>query len=524
MDFLNKAFAQFNDFFRSMSPSGRITAGLLLVVAVVSVGYLFQSQVGGGDDYLFGGASIPEATMHKMEEAFGSAGLNGFTIEGGRVKVPHAQRAAYLAKLAEAKALPPSFDEFKDDTGGGPWDPPSTIAQRVKHQRERELSLAINALKNIERSSVLISDPQTQPGLGQPPTRTAAVFASGVGGMPLDEEQRDNICYLVAMANGMKPECVTVTDANGSSTAGRSRSTSAADDDYARAVDKAESYWNSKIRTALSDIPRLTVTSTVMLDHEKQSSTREVKNDPTKTPMKSMDYSRPVYPNAGAVGGAPGLRSQQGGGANQPASLASTGEPGEETKSEFINGLSTKSTETESDGRAIKSVKVAIGIPASYYEKVWLTNNPPKVGEEVKKPDQTALDEIRKTITKDVTAHVATLLPPSPGVSDPSTLVTVTNFPDIKPPEIVGPSLPQRTFTWLTDNWPMLAMVVLVLVSVSMLRSVLRAVPAASSGEFSDLRPDSGQRIEDGRERRTGGGGCRPAAPTHVRQRAIAPR
>ena len=90
MDFLNKAFAQFNDLFRSMTPGGRITAGLLLVVAVVSVGYLFQHQVSGGDDYLFGGESIPTPTLQKMEEAFGKAGLNGFTIEGGRVKVPHA--------------------------------------------------------------------------------------------------------------------------------------------------------------------------------------------------------------------------------------------------------------------------------------------------------------------------------------------------------------------------------------------------------------------------------------------------
>ncbi len=44
MDFLNKALAQFSDLFRSMTPGGRITAGLLLVVAVVSVGYLFQHR------------------------------------------------------------------------------------------------------------------------------------------------------------------------------------------------------------------------------------------------------------------------------------------------------------------------------------------------------------------------------------------------------------------------------------------------------------------------------------------------
>src|SRR5208282_6828037 len=106
MDFLNKAFAQFNDLFRSMTPAGRITAGLLLIVAVVSVGYLFQTQVSGGDDYLFGGGSFSTPTLQKMEEAFGKAGLNGFTVDGGRVKVNHAQRAAYLAALADNHAMP----------------------------------------------------------------------------------------------------------------------------------------------------------------------------------------------------------------------------------------------------------------------------------------------------------------------------------------------------------------------------------------------------------------------------------
>jgi flagellar M-ring protein FliF len=140
--------------------------------------------------------------------------------------------------------------------------------------------------------------------------------------------------------------------------------------------------------------------------------------------------------------------------------------------------ISTTNTEKESDGRAIKSAKVAVGIPASYYDKVWQRNNPPKPGEDAKKPDQTALDEIRKEITKDVTAHVATLLPPSPDVKDP---VTVTTFQDIKPAEIAGPAVPQRAFSWLSENWPMLAMVGLVLISVGMLRSVLRGVPAASA-------------------------------------------
>ncbi len=125
MDFLNKAFAQLSDLFRSMTPGGRIMTGLLLVVAVVSVGYLVQHQASGGDEYLFGGEAMQTPTLQKMEEAFGEAGLNGFTMDGGRVKVPHAQRAAYLAALADHKALPPNLDQArKEAANGGPFEPP----------------------------------------------------------------------------------------------------------------------------------------------------------------------------------------------------------------------------------------------------------------------------------------------------------------------------------------------------------------------------------------------------------------
>ena len=47
MDFLNKAFAQLSDLFRSMTPGARLTAGLLLVVVIVSLGYLFTHDMSG---------------------------------------------------------------------------------------------------------------------------------------------------------------------------------------------------------------------------------------------------------------------------------------------------------------------------------------------------------------------------------------------------------------------------------------------------------------------------------------------
>jgi len=492
MDFLNKAFAQLNDLFRSMSPGGRITAGLLLAVAVVSIGYLFQAQVGGGDAYLFGGTSIPGATLDKMEEAFGKANLNGFTTErdgvGGRIKVPHSQRAAYLATLADAKALPPSFDDFNDDPGGGYAELPSQAAERRKQRKEQALALTIKAMNNIERAKVLIGDSQVQRGLGEAPSTTASVLAAARGGAPLTDDQVQNICELVGAAiGGVGPENVAVSDANGATTFGRPRAANAADDDYDRAQRKAEQNLNTKIRDILREIPGVTVSSSIVLDREKASRTVEEKRDPTKAPVKTMDYSRPVYHDSNTIGGVPGVGSQ-GGGVNQPVNIASGksgGETGEETKNEVVNGFSTKSTETESDGRATKSARASVGIPASYFERVWRSANPTKDAEDAKKPEsQTAIDEIRKAIMQDVRTRVAPLLPAT-DVKDPSEAVTVTSLPDLKPPEVPAPAVPQRALTWLGENWPMLAMIALVLVSVGMLRSALRSAPVTASAGTS---------------------------------------
>ena len=488
MDFLNKAFAQFSDLFRAMTPGARITAGLLLVVAVVSVGYLFQSQVSGGDEYLFSGDSIPTPTLQKMEAAFGKAGLNGFTIEGGRVKVPRAQRAAYLAALADAKALPPNFGgPQKDSTDGGIFDPPSVHAEKYKISKQEELALVISSMKGIERASVLIdTQPQTG-GIGLPPLRTASVAVQAIGGVPLDDDQVDTIRYYVAAAiGGMKPENVTIADVNGRVHPGTEvGGDGPGGDPYAKAVRLAEQTLTAKIRNALSHIPGITVTPTVTLDHEKSSRSVKIEHDPKPVPIRTSEHTNTSSRESNSAGGAPGVQAQ-GGGAMQAASLGTSGgkgpnETSEESKSETVNEVSTTSTEKETAGFTPKSAKVSIGIPASYYEKVWKEQNPAEEGKEVKKPDQTALKDIAEKITLDVRTTVANLLPTPADVKDPTALVTVTTFQDIKAAEIQGPPVTQRALSWLGQNWPMMAMIGLVLFSVGVLRSTLRIVSAPSA-------------------------------------------
>ena len=491
MDFLNKTFAQLSDLFRSMTPGGRITTGLLLVVAVVSVGYLFQHQVGGGDDYLFGGAAIPGPTLQKMEAAFGKAGLNNFTIEGGQIKVPHAQRAVYLAALVNAKALPPSFHEkLVDSVNNGPFSSPREREIYELHRREEEMSLVVSSMQGIERASVMI-DKQDKTGFELSSVKTASVLAWAVGGVSLDDDQVDKIRYYVAAANaGLKPENVTVTDANGTVHVGDpDKGGPGGSSLYARAQRAAERDLNEKVHKVLSSIPNLTVTSLVTLSNEKGSRSIEVKNDPKPVPVQTREQTHSTNRESTAAGGAPGMPAQ-GGGAMAPASLGpgagkGPNETNEETKNEQVNALSSTSTETEKIGLTPKSAKVSIGIPASYSEKVWQGRNPLKEGEEPKKPDQAALDKVREEVKLDVQNAVAALLPAAPEVKDLTSLVTVTFFQDIKVPEYQGPAATQRALTWFGQNWPMLAMVGLVLFSLGMLRSLLRGVPAAEEASVA---------------------------------------
>ena len=470
MDLLNKAFAQFSDLLRSMTPGGRIAAGLLLVVAVVSVGYVFQHQASGDYDDLFDGKPMQSPYLQKMKAALGKKELNGYTIEGGRVKVPHAQRASYWAALVDAKALPPNSGQaFKEATEGGPFDLPDTSKRKFNLALQEEMSLVIGKMKGIEWASVII-DTQPQGGFA-PPLKTASVAVQAIGGAALDDDQVDKIRYYVA-AVGMKPENVTIADINGRVDPGHKTDRDPGSDPYNRASRKAEQALDAKVREALAYIPNVTAISTVTLVGEKRSRNAEAKNDPGPA-APTTNNSRTINHESTASSGTAEIQAQ--GGANQPASLSGDAGKGpsvssEGSKTEQVQAVSSRSTEPDGFDPTPKLARVSVGIPASYYDKVWQERQETKEGDESTRPDQAAVDKIRDEITRGVRSQVATLLPPAADVNDPTSLVTVTTFPDIKPAPIHNLPPAQRALTWLGENWPMAALVGVVLVSLGMLR------------------------------------------------------
>jgi flagellar M-ring protein FliF len=482
MDFLNTAFAQISDLFRSMTPGARLTAGLLLIVVVVSLGYLFTHDISNPSADLMNGVPISSSQLPAMVAALGKAKLTGYKIEGTQILVPHGQEAVYMAALADAKALPANFDTVMDEelSNGNFFTDQKTKEQQRKNLKEKKLGLIISLIPGIERATVLY-DTDTKQGIAREKIITASVAVKPNGSEQLDTVKVSSIRHLVAGAiAGLKPESVSVFDANGRTWTGNSENGGGADDnEYVSLKRTNEQDLKAKIRDSLSFIPNVTVEATVTLDTKKKTHTREQKFDAKTTTVRQTDKSSTRTQDSSGPAGQPGFAAQQ---PNAPAALSANRAGGskeeeEQSTSDVVNVPSGSETETETVGLTPKLAKVSIGIPISYFKKVWQQRNPAKDGQEQKEPDQAALDQVRTEESAKIQKHVIPLLPAIDGVADPAELVAVTTFQDIPGKEIPAPSTAQSALAWLGDYWSTLGMIGVALVSLMMLRSLIRSAP-----------------------------------------------
>ncbi|NUQ62432.1 MAG: hypothetical protein HUU20_08080 [Pirellulales bacterium] len=484
MDFLNKAYAQFSDLYRSMTPGARITSVLLLAVVVASLGYLFVERSSGPGMYLMNGEPFPAGAIRDMEAAFAQAGLNSYEIEGTRIRVPRGQQTAYMAALADANALPRNFGQVMENAldNGNVFEDREKRRERLKIAKQQELSQIISLMDGID-AAMIFWDTEEKAAWGRERTTTASVNVRPKGTQELDGNKVSSIRHTVAAAvAGLKPENVTVVDlSTGRSFRGdASGMGSASDDPYAERKRWYEDNWKAEILAALSYVPGVSVAVNVALDPKRSHRQREVKNDPKTVAVQVTDKTRSTVQDGADPAGRPGYQ------ANQPMALSSSTTKGshqeeEESEQTTVNALSGSTVELENQGLIPQRVAVSIGIPTSYFEKVWRERNPPdpnaQAGAPPKTPTQAELDPIRQQRIADIQKHVAGLLPPAEGIADPTQLVTVTEFQDITMPEVPQPAMSEKAIAWLGQSWTTLGMILLALVSLAMLRSMVRSAP-----------------------------------------------
>jgi flagellar M-ring protein FliF len=484
-----------------MTPGARITAGLLLAVVVVSLGYLFNNQISGPNADLMHGMRVSDAQMQRMMAALGKANLNDAVVQNGQLFVPRGMEAKYMGALADAKALPPEFNGPLTNAAEN-----SNIlicsedrTARMNAAKQEEIRNVIASMPGIYNASVMIDSMFTS-GIKKEKIVTASIYVQPVGTQELDEEKASAIRqYVKSCVAGLKYENVTVSDQNGRTFSGDPEHGSAEDNKLVKLQRIYEKNLREKIRNSLSRIPGVTIATTVILDPNEMTRTMEIKHDKALE-IKSSDSSTSRTADTIAPGGQPGFASQQ---PNQAMTLGNrpTGGSKEEensSKTESMSVPSGRQTEIVKDGYTPIMETASIGIPSGYFKSIWLAKNPPAAGEEPKEPDAAALEPIRAEIIKKVKSLVAPLLTPPDATTDRESLVAVTDFQEIPmamPPE---PSIAKTAMFWLGNYWNVAGMILLAGISLMMLRTMVKSTPPMASSSMPRLADTPEEESESG--------------------------
>jgi len=500
MDFVNRSYGQAAELLRSMTPAARITTGLLLAVILVSLAFLFRQRANIADEYLFGGESLSPSQIAAMEAAFSSKALNDWEVVGNRIRVPRGQRNLYIAAARDAQALP--------QTPETAWEPMFTTDNPLKsgqiraleavRAQERSLALTLEELTGIDRAVVQIQEIETD-AFRRQTERRCLVSVKATGNRPMSPRLVESVRHMVVSGGGGEPQNVTVSDLNtGQTYPGLGENGMLADSLYAKRQREQEEIYRTKILDRLSTYGDVKVAVYVELDKEMVNQTVSDKYDPKSTTIESNDYSKEMTSTRPDAGGRPGAVPNAIGNVAQqvsPAGEDSTTERRENQR--FVTGATR--TITEKVPFVPTWIGVSIGVPRSYFQRIWLQRNPTPPGQEVRTPDAAELLPIESEIVTDIGNAVATLLPKMADGGGPDPRIAVVPYTETPLPEPPGPTSSDKALSWLSSNWQTLGLLLLGALSVLLLRSMVRSTeaPALAPGLPEAAVPPEGTAEEE---------------------------
>ncbi len=480
MDFLNKAYGQVSELFASLTPAARLTTGLLVAVIAISLMFLFKQQTERADEYLFGARPLTNEELARMTGALSTAELNGWEVEGNRLRVPRGKRHTYIAALVENNALPQDSGSAweKMFAEQSPFENRKMGEVRIRQALQHDLAFTIREFAGIESASVLIEEAMSD-GFPPRPQRRAAVTVKAAGNQGLDANLVRMIRDVVAFGGGIDRSNVVIADNNGrQSYAGppKDGALSAEQNVHADTQRRYEQEFTAKIVDRLSTYPDAKVTVYVALSQTLEDQTTQIKYDEKPTLLRGKNISKDSRMSSTTGGGRPG--TEPNGVGNRSVAVSQSPET-ENTLTESIEEMENAAGITHNvlrkPGLVPDVVTASVGIPRSYFKRVWLEQNPTPVGEAPKEPTAADLQAIEVQVVTDIEAAVVPLIPKAPPGVDTFPRVTVIPYVDIPLPEPTPPGFTFIVWSWLSANWQTLAMLAVALLGMYFMRGMLQA-------------------------------------------------
>lgn len=467
---MNTLIAQIRDLFESMTPGARITAGLLLVVAVASIAFLFQGSAAGPDAFLFGGERFSQREITRMTAAMAEGGLSGWSIDSNRISMPNSIEQDAIAAIASAGALPDNFADFMDDalTKSGPMEARRQFDLRTKVARENQLSHIVSKMPWIESAYVML-DFQERRGIGKRSDASASVFVTPRSGESLDKTRVRNIKKFVAgISTSLSIDNVQVTSGADD---GTSDSTPWFDDPYLQAREELQKSYKTRILRGLTWIDGVRVE--VSAELENLASRNVVESTPSEGQLlRSVQEREEEQSTVSDGGGQPGAVANSASRRGLDESLS------RENRTTLVresqndeNAVGYKESHEEYMGFKPKEMYASIAIPRDYVVGIWQQENPE--GDSVEITD-TEMQTMENSLKIDVERFVQNILPRLSLGEDEYRQVEVVFFDSLKHPAPPEPSMVDNATMWAGRHWSTASMIGLAVVSLLMLRSAIR--------------------------------------------------
>jgi len=482
MDFLNQAFGQVRELILSMTPAARVTGLLLLSVIGVSLGFLVQHQTADVDSYLFNGEFLPGSVVDRAEGAIAQAGLKGYQRVGNRIKVPNGRMGEFVGAVADGGAMPPGFHKIVEDAlDVSAFASGDTRREKLKAASEQRLSMIVSSMSGIEQANVMYDIIEAK-GLARKGQATASVSVRPAAGESLDAKQIKMIQRAVAGGVAeLKPEQVVVTNSGDGSSFGSGGDAMDAsfENDYYRTKIAFEEKMQNKMEYLLRYVPGVRVQVIAELESTLERTTRTMTPEGEAKAIRETKTLKNDKVSEVDNSGRPGLNAQGPSRNNKdsPTIIVKNDHTVESEESESVVG---QKTELHREAALVpKNVRAAIAVPTNYLFSIWRERELKK-GNDPDQPLPDDIDELLKLLKKDVKEAITnTVIPllPRQLAKNPLSKVIVTFFESLTPKEIEGPSTASQALGWASKNFNTMTMAVVALVSLIMLRSMVKSIP-----------------------------------------------
>ncbi|MEC8475172.1 MAG: hypothetical protein VXZ38_11005, partial [Planctomycetota bacterium] len=252
------------------------------------------------------------------------------------------------------------------------------------------------------------------------------------------------------------------------------------EDPVVRKQKEVESRIEQKVRNLLADFPaKIAVSAQIDDASDKQRALLKIRSDTVnlvtpKTLLDVLDTNHPMltskHDSASVIG-------------NRSIVIASSSDDLVPEAADTIGKENQTDEYSELKSLRIKSVRVSVGLPTSYYQKLhtqeFRKNNPGKVGEDVPVMKDEDLADLRGKTENVIRSAVTVLLPEAKSALTDTPLVEVWDYTDFSGVGLNSTNQVESLFRWIIDSKNHLLYVAL---------SILALVAVVGYSKFSSQR------------------------------------